>query len=96
MLYNHARKNTMETLSHLKHKVLKTLGALPPQGLEELSQYLDFLEYKYRGDKNGPVVALGGRWRDLPFDVADADVRALRRQVSDELLDQDDAHGIPG
>lgn len=86
----------METLPALKHRIFRTLGSLPPQGLEELSQYLDFLEYKYRGTTDGPVVALGGRWRDIPFDIADADVRTLRRQVSAELLSQDDTDGIPG
>lgn len=86
----------METLPAIKHKVAKTLGALPPQGLEELSQYLDFLGTKYRKGQSDQVLALGGRWRNLPFDVSDEDVRALRRQVSDDLLSPDDDYGLPG
>ncbi len=86
----------MDTLPAIKHKVIKSLGALPPQGLEDLSQYLDFLGYKYRKEQNDQVLALGGRWRDIPFDVSDEDVRALRRRVSDDLLSQEDDDGIPG
>lgn len=86
----------METLPSVKHKVFKTLGTLPPQGLEELSWYLDFLAFKYRGARGEQVLALGGRWRDISFDVTDEDVRALRRQVSNQLLNQDENHGIPG
>jgi hypothetical protein len=86
----------METLPAIKHKVIKTLGALPPQGLEELSQYLDFLGYKYRKGQNDQILSLGGRWRDVPFDVSDEDVRAIRRQVSGDLLNQVDNYGIPG
>jgi hypothetical protein len=47
----------METLPSVKHKVFKALGTLPPQGLEELSWYLDFLVYKYRGAHGDQVLA---------------------------------------
>lgn len=86
----------METLPSVKHKVFKTLGLLPPQGLEELSGYLDFLAFKYHSARSDQVLALDGRWRDIAFDVDDEDVRALRRQVTNELLHQDDNHGLPG
>ena len=84
----------MEILPTVKYKIFNALGSLPPQGLEELSQYLDFLKTKYAGQRENRIVALGGRWQDIPFDVSDEDIRALRRHVTDELLTRSDNHGV--
>ena len=47
-----------------------------------MAEYLDFLQYKYRVREPRKVVALGGLWKDLDFDVTDEEVRALRQRVS--------------
>ncbi|RLC59716.1 MAG: hypothetical protein DRI80_12150 [Chloroflexota bacterium] len=76
----------MQTVPMVKQKVHQTLDTLPPQGLKELSQFLDFLKYKYQAERRTNIVALGGIWQDIPFDVTDEEVRALRRRVTDTLL----------
>jgi hypothetical protein len=70
----------------VRQRVYQTLDGLPPQGLEELSQFLDFLRYKYKTEQQTNIVALGGMWQDTVFDVTDEEIRALRRQVTDTLL----------
>ena len=72
----------------VKQKVYQTLDVLPPEGLTELSQFLDFLKYKYQTKQDTNTVALGGMWQDLPFDVTDKEIRALRHRVTDELLNK--------
>jgi len=66
-------------------KVYQVLEGLPPESLEELSHFLDFLKFKYQVQQPRKVVALGGLWQDLDFDVTDAEVRALRQKVSAQL-----------
>ncbi len=60
----------------------RIVDKLPPQGLEELGMFLEFLEYKYQDEPHTSAVALGGMWRELAFDVTDEDVRALRREIT--------------
>lgn len=75
----------MSTDWDVRAKVRQTIEKLPPEGLEELSRFLDFLKSKYQPERPRKVAALGGLWKDLDFDVTDADVRALRRQVTAHL-----------
>jgi len=70
----------------IKERIYQTLDELPPKSFEELIQFLDFLKFKYLTKQPLEVVALGGLWEDLDFDVTDEDVRALRQQVTAELL----------
>jgi hypothetical protein len=70
----------------VKKRVYQTLNELPPEGFEELMQFLDFLKFKYLAKQPPEVVTLGGLWEDLNFDVTDEDVRALRQRVTAELL----------
>jgi hypothetical protein len=78
----------METTSTVKEKVNATVATLPPQGLEELSHYLDFLSYKYQSRQPSANATLGGLWENTPLDVTDEDVRSLRRRFSDDLMDE--------
>ncbi len=74
-----ARENT-------KGKVQQTIASLPPESLEELASFLEFLKFKYQVAGSRKVVALGGLWKNLNLDVTDTDVRALRQQVTTQLL----------
>lgn len=76
----------MSGVSTAKRKIYQTLEALPPQGIEELIQFLDFLQHKYRTQQRTKVVTLGGTWEDIPFDITDEEIRTLRRRVTDILL----------
>ncbi len=71
-----------------KQKILQTIDQLPPEGVKELAQYLDFLQYKYRVREPRKVVTLGGLWKDLDFDVTHEEVRALRQRVSQHSLER--------
>lgn len=78
----------MLTERTIKRKVDETVAKLPPGSLWELSSFLDFLVFKYRVTDARPIVALGGLWKDVPFDVTDEDVRALRQEVTLHLLSE--------
>jgi hypothetical protein len=78
----------MATTSPIYEKVHAALAALPDQGIEELSQYLDFLAYKYQTEAAVKVVALGGLWEQIPLDVTDEDVRELRQKATNPLLNR--------
>ena len=71
-----------------KQKILHTLNQLPPEGLEELARYLDFLRSKYHVHEPLKVVALGGVWKDLGFDVTEEEVRTLRERVTRRVLER--------
>jgi len=86
----------MQTMPAVKQKVYQAIEILPPQGLNELNQFLDYLKYKYRAERGTKIVALGGMWRNLPFDVTDEEVRTLRRRVTDTLLSKVGHNGISG
>jgi len=76
----------MQEMPAVKQKIYQMLDSLPHQGLKDLSQFLDFLEYKYQTGTEANVVSLGGIWQEIVFDVSDEQVRALRQQVTDALL----------
>ena len=59
----------------------KAIGTLPPVAQRELLDFVGYLQYKYRGDRSGRVVNLGGLWVAIDLHVTDEDVRALRQQV---------------
>lgn len=76
----------MQEMLAVKQRIYQMLDSLPHQGLEDLSQFLDFLKYKYQTGTEANVVSLGGIWQEITFDVSDEEVRALRQQVTDALL----------
>lgn len=76
----------MSTGQAIKQRVYQGLEGLPSESFEELSHFLEFLEFKYQVQQPRKVVALGGLWKHLDFDVTDAEVRALRQRVTAQLL----------
>ena len=65
----------------------KALDALPAAAHKELLDYVGYLEHKFKGEPSAQVVKLGGMWANLDFDVTDEEVRALRREVTRQLVD---------
>ena len=63
----------------------KAIEALPATARTELSEFVQYLRYKYGIEPPGPVVQLGGLWAGTPFDITDEDVRALRQRVTRQL-----------
>jgi len=76
----------MNTAQAIKQRVYQVIDGLPSESFEELSHFLDFLKFKYQVQQPRKVVALGGLWKNLDFDVTDAEVRALRQRVTAQLL----------
>ncbi len=70
----------------VKQKAYQAIDGLPSESFEELTHFLDFLKFKYQVQQPRKVVALGGLWKHLDFDVTDAELRALRRRVTAQLL----------
>ena len=79
----------MEPAVAVKEKINSTLATLPPEGIAELSRYIDHLADKYHVAHPFANIALGGIWADIPFDVEDEDIRALRRRITNDLLDKE-------
>jgi len=76
----------MSTGQVIKQRVYQAIDGLPSESFEELSHFLDFLKFKYQVQQRRKVVALGGLWKHLDFDVTDAEVRTLRQRVTAQLL----------
>jgi len=64
----------------------KAIASLPSAARKELIDFLAYLQQKYHSD--APTAKLGGLWAGIDFDVDDADVRALREQVTQRLIDK--------
>ncbi len=76
----------MNTGQDIRQRVYQIIDELPSESLEELASFLDFLKFKYRVQQPRKVVALGGLWKHVDFDVTDAEVRDLRQRVTERLL----------
>ena len=68
-----------------KQGLYQTIESLPPKSLDELAVFLDFLAHKYQASQARAVIALGGLWKDVPFDVDDSHIRTLRRNITAHL-----------
>ena len=67
----------------MRHPELEeALQSLPSVARQELLDFLEYLQYKYRLDESSPAVKLGGMWAGIDFDVGDEDIRDLRHQVT--------------
>lgn len=71
----------------VRQHVDQALDELPPEGLEELAWFLDFLRFKHSAG-NCRVVAPGGLWHGPDLGVSDEDVRVLRQQVTARALER--------
>jgi len=76
----------MSTGQVVRQRVYQAIDGLPSESFEELTHFLEFLKFKYQVQQPRKVVALGGLWKHLEFDVTDAEVRALRQRVTAQLL----------
>ena len=76
----------MSSALAIQQRVTKNIQVLPPGAQEELLNFLNYLQYKYRLDRRGDVVQLGGLWADVDLDVDNDDIRALRQRVTAQLL----------
>lgn len=78
----------METKQVDKDNLHEIVDQLPPGGLRELSLFLDYLKFKHKDEPSKNIAVLGGLWKDIDFDVTDADVRTLRREITAQIAEQ--------
>ena len=79
----------MSTVPSIKKRIYRTLEELSPDQLEDLARFLDFLKYRQESQSEvGRVIALGGMWSDIEFDVTDDDVRRLRQHITSQALNK--------
>ena len=73
----------MATESALKQQIIATLDTLPPEGLQEVLRFLDYLRYKFlrREEQHTPYqpVALGGLWKGV--EITEEDIAEIRREM---------------
>ncbi|MFB0534420.1 MAG: DUF2281 domain-containing protein [Anaerolineae bacterium] len=82
-------KGSMDSAA-TKEQILQALDELPEESLAEVSQFLEYLNFKAKKSSSTKrVVKLGGLWEDVPFDVTDDEVRELRRAVTHRLLEKE-------
>jgi hypothetical protein len=74
--------------SPIRQKVYQTIEMLPARGLEDIVEFLDYLSFRYKVADSESNIALGGLWKDIDFDVSDDEIRALRQQVTNKLLQE--------
>ena len=74
--------------SPIRQQVYQTIEKLPARGLEDLVEFLDYLSFRYKVAGSESNVALGGLWKDIDFDVSDDEIKALRQQVTNQLLQE--------
>ena len=79
----------MSTVPSIKQRIHQTLEEFSPDQLEDLARFLDFLKYQQESQSEvGRVIALGGMWSDIEFDVTDDDVRRLRQHITSQALNK--------
>lgn len=72
----------MNDVARTKQRIYKGLDSLTPDALTKIAEVVDSLQTHHT---NAPL-ALGGMWKDIPFDITNRDVRALRRKISRNVL----------
>ncbi len=70
-------------------KLIDTLSELPEQHVREVEDFAEFLRAKTQRERTGKrtrnIVKLEGRWKDIPFEITNEDVREARQQLRKQL-----------
>lgn len=84
----------MDTLtisrSGLKQHIIHSLESIPPEGLKEVADFLEYIHYCFRGKQHSTKhyrpKALGGLWKDL--EISDEDIADIRKEMWGNLGDK--------
>ena len=68
-----------------RQQILRRLAALPPEGLQEVEAFLDFLDFKHARREGAPGVALGGVLAGVRFSADE--IAAARQEMWDSADD---------
>lgn len=71
----------MTTQKEVKQRILHLLDSLPPEQLEEVADFVEFLQRRRRR----PIepVALGGLWKDVS--LTEEDIDEIRHEMRQSL-----------
>lgn len=72
----------MTTQNEVKQRILHLLDSLPPEQLEEVADFVEFLQRRQRRLKYEPV-ALGGLWKEVS--LTEEDIGEIRREMWQSL-----------
>jgi len=70
-------------------KLIDTLSELTEQHVREVADFAEFLRAKTRREQTDKrtrnLVKLEGRWKDIPFEITNEDVREARRELGRQI-----------
>ncbi len=72
----------MTTQNEVKQRILHLLDSLPPEQLEEVADFVEFLQRRQRRLKYEPV-ALGGLWKEVS--LTEEDIGEICREMWQSL-----------
>lgn len=78
----------MSTTSNtVKQKIMLSLDSLPPEGLQEVINFLEYMRFKFQQISQAPTpyepIALGGLWKGETID--DEDIKEVRKEMWQSL-----------
>jgi hypothetical protein len=77
----------MMTDSTTREQIIHALDELPPEYLDEVQQFLDYLRFKKQERKRDPAAALGGLLQGYRF--TEHDIAQARREMWSALGERD-------
>lgn len=78
------------------YRVINNAHTLPPAAQDELKLFVDYLKHKYKVPRR-KIIALRGIWTDYEFGFdIEAEIRTLRRQAVQEMLNEWDGDEFVG
>ncbi|MCS6938382.1 MAG: hypothetical protein RMJ55_17940 [Roseiflexaceae bacterium] len=73
----------MTTQEEIKRRILHLLDILPPEQLEEVADFVEFIQSRRKTPLYTPV-ALGGLWKEVSS-LSEEDINGVRREMWQSL-----------
>ena len=73
----------MSSTVNVKQKIMLSLDSLPPEGLQEVVNFLEYMRFKFQNISQTSTpykpIALGGLWKGETID--EKDIREVRKEI---------------
>jgi hypothetical protein len=73
----------MSSTMNVKQKIMLSLDSLPPEGLKEVVNFLEYMRFKFQNMSKKSTrytpIALGGLWKGETID--EKDIREVRKEM---------------
>ena len=77
----------MSSTVNVKQKIMVSLDSLPPEGLQEVVNFLEYMRFKFQNMSQTSTpykpIALGGLWKRETID--EKDIQAVRKEMWQSL-----------